>query len=286
MLSSYQLCFLVFVVAQLGETLSHSTDEEHSLDRFSSDSRCGWDCTITKSNFSRDCHDPVFTKKRLIKFNVIYDLFVNTKCLNQTSYKTFGYFTDDFSVWIPANNTLSSFSRGIKGVWTLTLNVSCYEGGRIKGFCHFEPRRTKALRPRDFRKEVKESIEEMGYVVFTEKKVQSSWVSGYVLFILVLAFVYAYYLPALLCLFSPTLFMANGIRYIVLEGASPVSIRGAVGNNVFFNDCSIIKSTWYQTRKMFMFRLLLVILSILPVALGVGVVNPYRSIFANPFQTV
>ena len=121
MLSSYQLCFVVIVVAQLGESFYHSTDERHSLDRFSSDSRCGWDCIITKTNFSRECHDPVFTKKRLIKFNVIYDLFVNTKCLNQTSYKTFGNFTDDFSVWIPANNTLSSFSRGIKGMWHLVF---------------------------------------------------------------------------------------------------------------------------------------------------------------------
>ena len=117
MLSSYQLYFLVFVVAQLVESLYHSTNEEHSLDRFSSDSRCGWDCIITESNFSRECHDPVFTKKRLIKFNVIYDLFVNTKCLNQTSYKTAGNFTDEFSVWIPANKTLSSFSHGIKGMW-------------------------------------------------------------------------------------------------------------------------------------------------------------------------
>ena len=139
MLSSYQLCLVVFVAAQLGESLSHSTDEEHSLDRFSSDSRCGWDCIITESNFSRECHDPVFTKKRLIKFNVIYDLFVNTKCLNQTSYnyKTFGNFTDDFSVWIPANNTLSSFSRGIKGMWHLVFR--CLEGGEIRGFCNLEP---------------------------------------------------------------------------------------------------------------------------------------------------
>ena len=86
MLASYQLCFLVFVTAQLRESLSHSTGEEHFLDRFSSDTRCGWDCIITESDFSKGC-DPVFTKTRLVKFNVIYDLFVNSKCLNQTSYK-------------------------------------------------------------------------------------------------------------------------------------------------------------------------------------------------------
>ena len=150
MLSSYQLCFVVIVVAQLGESLYHSTDEEHSLDVFSSESRCGWDCIITnyKTNFSRECHDPVFTKKRLINFNVIYDLFVNTKCLNQTSYKTFGNFTDDFSVWIPSNNTLSSFLYFIKAVYSLlfykwgvstevTYCVACENKSNPGGACLF-----------------------------------------------------------------------------------------------------------------------------------------------------
>ena len=77
----------------------------------------------------------MFTKKRLIKFNVQYDLEVNKECLNETSYKTLDYFTDNFNVSTPANITLSSFSR----VWTLTLIVSCYEGGRIKGFATLNP---------------------------------------------------------------------------------------------------------------------------------------------------
>lgn len=291
MLSAASLCFMVLLAMQLVQSSPHhnGTEEEHSVgEGFSNHTRCSWNCRVTESDFTKQC-DPVFTKKRLIKFNVQYDLEVNKECLDETSYKTLDYFTDNFTVWTPANVTLSSFSRGIQGVGSLTSTVQtvkCYEEGRIKGFCLFEPRRTKALRPGDFQKEVKESIEEMGYVVFSKKEVQSSWVSGYIVFVLVLAFVCVLYLPALLCLFSPTLFMENGIRYIVLEGASPVSIRGAVGNNFFFNDCSIIKSTWYQTGKMFMFRLLLVILSILPVALGVVVVNPYLSIFANPFLTV
>ena len=291
MLSAAPQCFVVLLAVQLVQSSSqhNGTDEEHSVgEGFSNNARCSWNCRVTDSYFTKQC-DPVFTKKRLIKFNVQYYLEVNKECLNEKSYKTVDYFTDNFNVWTPANITLSSFSRGIQGVVSLTSTVhtvKCYEEGRINGFCHFEPRRTKALRPRDFRKEVKESIEEMGYVVFSKKEVQSSWVSGYVVFVAVLAFVWVFYLPALLCLFSPTLFMENGIRYIVLEGASPVTIRGAVGNLFFFNNCSIIKSTWSQTGEMFMFRLLLVILLILPVALGVVIVNPYFSIFAIPFLTV
>ena len=246
--------FMVLLAMQLVQSSPHhdGTEEEHSVgEGFSNHTRCSWICRVTDCYFTKQC-DPVFTKKRLIKFNVQFDLEVNKECLDETSYKTLDYFTDNFTVWTPANITLSSFSREIQSVGSLTSTVQtvkCYEEGRIKGFCHFEPRRTKALRPGDFRKEVKESIEEMGYVVFTIKEVQSSWVSGYIVFVLVLACVCVYYLPALLCLFSPKLFMENGIRYVVLEGASPVSIRGAVGNNFFFNDFSIVKSTWYQTEK-------------------------------------
>ena len=255
---------MVFVAAQLGEGLSHSTDEEHSLDGFSRDSRCGWDCIITKSTFSRECHDPVFTKKRLIKFNVIYDLFVNTKCLNQTSYKTFGTFTDDFSVWIPANNTLSSFSRGIKGMWDLFL--CCLEGGEIRGFCSLEPGTSTTLAsPTDLRTEVANTIEENGYKLIT----QNPWRNVLTILLIVLSSVCSNYIPALLCLFSPTLVMESGIRYIVLEGASPVSIRALVGNNVFFKDCSTVACTWCQTGKFFIVRLSFMAFLILLIAPGI-----------------
>ena len=246
MLASYQLCFLVTVAAQLRESLSHSTGEEHFLDRFSSDTRCGWDCIITESDFSKGC-DSVFTKKRLVKFNVIYDLFVNSKYLNQTSYKPYGTFTDNYTVWIPANNTLSSFSHGIKGMWYFLLN--CFEEGEIRGFCNLEPARPTILAsPTDLRTEAATTIDEKGYELIT----QNPWRKvGMHLWIL-LSVVCSYYIPALLCLFCPTLVMESGVRHIVLEGASPVSIGALIGNNVFFKDCSTVASTWYQKGKMFM----------------------------------
>ena len=161
MLSAAPHCFVVLLAVQLvqGSPQHSGTEEEHSISEgFSNHTTCSWNCRVTESDFTKQC-DPVFTKKRLITFNVLYDLEVNKKCFNQTSYKSL--FTDNFNVSTPANITLSSFSRGIKGVWTLTWIVSCYEEGQIKGFCHFEPRSITILRPRDFRKEVKESIEEM-----------------------------------------------------------------------------------------------------------------------------
>ncbi|CAH3148901.1 unnamed protein product [Porites lobata] len=285
MLSSYQLCLVVFVAAQLGESLSHSTDEEHSLDGFSSDTRCGWDCIITESNFGKEC-DPVFTRKRLIKFNVIYDLFVNTKCLNQTSYKTFGTFTDDFYVWIPANNTLSSFSRGIKGMWDLFFR--CLEEGEIRGFCNLEPGRPTTLAsPTDLRTEAANTIEEKGYELITK----NPWPHVVRVLLIWLSIVCTYYIPALLCLFSPTLVMESGILYIVLEGASLVSIRALVGNNVFFKDCSTVASTWYQTGKIFVVRLLFIAFLILLIAPGSIVFNitpgfSYILYLTHPFMRV
>lgn len=43
--------------------------------------------------------------------------------------------------------------------------------------------------------------------------------------------------------------MENGIRYIFLEGASPVSIPGLLANNVFYNDCSAVASSQHYWRE-------------------------------------
>ncbi|CAH3046263.1 unnamed protein product [Porites evermanni] len=285
MLASYQLCFLVFLAAQLRESSSHSTGEEHFLDRFSSDTRCGWDCIITESDFSKGC-DPVFTKKRLVKFNVIYDLFVNSKCLNQTSYKPYGTFTDNYTVWIPANNTLNSFSLGIIGIWNFLLN--CFEEGEIRGFCNLGPERPTILAsPTDLRTEAATTIDEKGYELVT----QTPWRKVGIHLLILLSWVCSYYIPALLCLFSPTLVMESGIRHIVLEGASPVSIRALIGNNVFFKDCSTVAYTWYQKGEMFIVRLLFMAFLILLIAPGITAFNITPGFidipnFSHPFMSV
>ena len=285
----YQLCVLMFEAAQLRESLSHSTDKEHSRDRFrsfSSDTRCGWDCTLlTEADFSKGC-DPVFTKKRLVKFNVIYDLFVNMKCLNQTSYKPYGTFTDNYTVWIPANNTLNSFSHGIKAMWDFLVN--CFEEGEIRGSCNLEPARPTTLAsPKNLRTEAATTIEEKGYELITQNPRQRVGMN----LLILLSIVCSYYFPSLLCLFSPTLVMESGIRHIDLEGASPVSIRALVGNHVFFKDCSTVASTWYQTGKTFVVRFLFSAFLILLIAPGIIAFNNTPGILdianlTHPFMIV
>ena len=291
MLSAIRLSFVLAVqlVHPFVQCSSNYSGTEKKLSRgegFSHDiKRCNWVCRVTASDFTKHC-DPVFTKKRLIKFHVKYDLTVDKKCLKQGSDKTLDKFIEgDYDVWTPANITLSSFSRAIQGIWSLSV---CYERGQIDGFCRFEPRMTTALRSGG---EVEESIEEKGYVLIKEKEVQPSWFPDYVVFIIVLpSIVFVAYSPALLCIFSPTLFMENGIRYIGLERASPVSIRGFLGNNLFSKDCSIFESTSrYHRGKKCIFRLMfmvfLFLLITIPGIIGYRVMRPYL-LFSGPFHIV
>ena len=259
---------MVFLASLLGESLSHSTEGEYSVDGFRTDTRCGWDCRITHSEFTNECGDSVFTKKRLVNFKVKFTLGIDTECSYQLrSYKLFG----QYNVWIPANNTLSSFSHGIQSMWNMTFN-SCFERGRIEGNCTLEPATTTALPSATGLQAVAEkTIEEKGY-----KLISKSWWQTTNVFFTFLLFVIKYcslYLPALLCFFSPTLVMESGIRYIVLERASPVSIRVLLANNVFFNDCSVFASSWYQTAKRFIARLLFMALLILLVTPGILAFN-------------
>ena len=290
MLSAIRLCFvlavqLVHPFVQCSSNYSGTEKKQSRGEGFSHDiKRCSWVCRVTAYDFTKHC-DPVFTKKRLIKFHVKYDLTVDKKCLKQ-GYKTLDKFIEgDYDVWTPANITLSSFSRAIQGIWSLSV---CYERGQIDGFCRFELRMTTALRSGG---EVEESIEEKGYVLIKGKEVQPSWFPDYVVFIIVLpSIVFFAYSPALLCIFSPTLFMENGIRYIGLEKASPVSIRSFLGNNLFSKDCSIFESTSrYHRGKKCIFRLMFMVFLFLfitiPGIIGYRVMRPYL-LFSGPFHIV
>ena len=53
---------MVFLASLLGESLSHSTEGEYSVDGFRTNTRCGWDCRITHSEFTNECGDSIFTK--------------------------------------------------------------------------------------------------------------------------------------------------------------------------------------------------------------------------------
>ena len=111
----------------------------------------------------------------------------------------------------------------------MTFN-SRLERGRIEGFGYLNPATTTASpSATDLQTEAAKAVEERDF-----KLISKSWWQIYKRRVF---HVFAdsdhlllFYFPALLCVFSPAL-VENGIRYIFLEGASPVSIPGLLANN-------------------------------------------------------
>ena len=88
-----------------------------------------------------------------------------------------------------------------------------------------------------------------------------------------------YYLPALLCIFSPTVGRKNGIPYILLQGAGPISLRGFLGNKLFNMDRSIFRFTsrCHKAKKIFSGVLFMVIpFLLLAPALFVANLTPFK----------
>ena len=91
-------------------------------------------------------------------------------------------------------------------MWHLVFR--CLEGGEIRGFCNLEPGTPTTLAsPTDLRTEAANTIEEKGYELVTK----NPWRNVSSVLFIVLSIVCSYYIPALLCLFSPTLVMESGI---------------------------------------------------------------------------
>ena len=253
MLSVSQLCFALLLVAQLGHISSqyNGSERENSVgEGLNRDARCSWNCRVTESDFTKQC-DPLFTKKRFIKFDVNYIEKTETKC-SEAAISTLRRYRW-LNVWRPANTTaVSSFARGIKGVWNLIFEERCTEEGKMTISCILKPTRTAV---RDNQITQKKSVEEMGFKFITDKEQPGPLLSRIFVIFFVITFQMPclYYLPALLCIFSPTVDRENGIPYILLQGAGPFSLRGFLGNKLFDMDGSIFRFTsrCHKAKKIF-----------------------------------
>jgi len=88
-------------------------------------------------------------------------------------------------------------------------------------------------------------------------------------FCFVFVAVFVHYSPALLCLLSSTEVTEDGVRLIILEGASPVSVRSVMGNYFFSEDDGTI---WRKART-FVFRAVIMPLPFL----GLGILSDFAS---------
>ena len=284
MFSVSQLCFALFLVAQLGHISSqyNGTERENSVgEGLNKDARCSMNCRVIESGFTKQC-DSLFTKKRFINFAVGYTVYYEkpeTKC-SKAAISTLRRYRW-LNVWRPANTTaVSSFARGIKGVWILIFEEGCTEEGKMTVSCTFKPTRT-AVQDNQITQKVKESVEEMGFTFITDKEQPGPLLSK--IFAISFVFIFQmpsfYYLPALLCIFSPTVGRKNGIPYILLQGAGPISLRGFLGNKLFNMDRSIFRFTsrCHKAKKIFFGVLFMVIpFLLLAPALFVANLTPFK----------
>ena len=284
MLSVSQLCFALFLVAQLGHISSqyNGTERENSVgEGLNKEARCSMNCRVIESDFTKQC-DSLFTKKRFINFAVGYTFYYEkpeTKC-SKAAISTLRRYRW-LNVWRPANTTaVSSFARGIKGVWILIFEEGCTEEGKMTVSCTLKPTRT-AVQDNQITQKVKESVEEMGFTFITDKEQPGPLLSK--IFAISFVFIFQmpsfYYLPALLCIFSPTVGRKNGIPYILLQGAGPISLRGFLGNKLFNMDRSIFRFTsrCHKAKKIFFGALFMVIpFLLLAPALFVTNLTPFK----------
>ena len=273
MISASQLCFTLLLVAQLVHSSSHhnSTEGEHSVgEGLGNDTKCSWNCKVIESDFTKQC-DPVFTKKRFINFFAEYPVMMDKKCLKKVAI---GPVSAYLYVWQPANATVSSFSRGIKGVWNLIFGERCIEKGKMKVFCTLKSTRTE-VPDNQVAQEVNKSVEEMGLTFITDKEQPGPLLTHIAaIFFWIIQSSCIYYLPALLYIFSPTVDRKNGVLYILLQGAGPASLRGFLGNKLFNMDRSILHFTSRcRKAKMLFFRVMFMVIPFLLLAPALFVAN-------------
>ena len=273
MISASQLCFALLLVAQLAHSSSHhsGTEGEQSVDKgLSNGTRCSWNCRVIESDFTKQC-DPVFTKKRFINFFAEYPVMMGKKCLKKVAV---GSVSAYLYVWRPANATVSSFSRGIKSVWNLIFGKRCIEKGKMKVFCTLKSTRT-AVPDNQVAQEVNKRVEEMGLTFITDKEQPGLLLTDIAaIFVGIIQVSCVYYLPALLCIFSPTVDRENGILYILLQGAGPASLRGFLGNKLFNMNRSTVHFTsrCHKAKNIF-FRVVFMVVPFLLLAPALFVAN-------------
>lgn len=226
---------------------------------------CSWNCTIIDSDFPK-YWKTISINDRLIKVVVEYEKKVTEQCARQAPRNLNGNGTEYFNVWLPVlpeTKKPSSFHHAMQGLFKFIFSSHPETHVNIKGVCRLLPLKTvstevTSIRNDDFLSRFvrshladhglelqssncnaemndsqpcfDESEEDMNSLggLFSKGNRWSDIVLYSLVFVFIIAFVH--YSPAFVCLFSPTVVTENGFSQIVLEGASPFSVRSVVGN--------------------------------------------------------
>jgi len=243
----------------------------------------------------------IIAKNKIIRLAVKYE--VMDKCVDQTS----GNYIEHLQLW-RANKQPSIFTKALESVVNLMSRTdSVEEHKEITAICTLTPVNTTATEPTDYNgsspifsrshladlgvkfnsidcnTETTENSQPCINIIkstgnnnstFKGPLKRDGWPEK-VLVLLNIGFltVFSYFSPAFLCLFSPTEITEDNVHQIVLDGASPVSLRSLIGNYFFSKEDTI----WHRVRMFFLRAVVLPLLYV-----GPAIFAKYRQQNMNP----
>ncbi|XP_020602044.1 uncharacterized protein LOC110041110 [Orbicella faveolata] len=282
------------------ETLKPSHHYNTTVDGLNDETRCSWNCTDIDS-YLREEMKKIIAKNKIIRLAVKYE--VMDKCVDQTS----GNYIEHLQLW-RANKQPSIFTKALESVVNLMSRTdSVEEHKEITAICTLTPVNTTATEPTDYNgsspifsrshladlgvkfnsidcnTETTENSQPCINIIkstgnnnstFKGPLKRDGWPEK-VLVLLNIGFltVFSYFSPAFLCLFSPTEITEDNVHQIVLDGASPVSLRSLIGNYFFSKEDTI----WHRVRMFFLRAVVLPLLYV-----GPAIFAKYRQQNMNP----
>jgi len=243
----------------------------------------------------------IIAKNKIIRLAVKYE--VMDKCVDQTS----GNYIEHLQLW-RANKQPSIFTKALESVVNLMSRTdSVEEHKEITAICTLTPVNTTATEPTDYNGSSpifsRSHLADLGVKfnsidcntettdnsqpciniikstgnnnsTFKGPLKRGGWPEK-VLVLLNIGFltVFTYFSPAFLCLFSPTEITEDNVHQIVLDGASPVSLRSLIGNYFFSKEDTI----WHRVRMFFLRAVVLPLLYV-----GPAIFAKYRQQNMNP----
>ena len=238
-------------------------------------------------------------KKKSVRLVVKYEKKVDNKCVSKTSGNSSG----KGQIWL-LNKQLSSLAGVLESVANLmSFADSNEEHEEIRAICTLRPACPTATTGPECNSGIQFPMISQGHLFgielnstdcntedtdnsnpcinITNSRANNSayslnpfelggWpVTVFFVFCLVFVVVFVHYSPALLCLLLPTEVTEDGVRQIILEGASPVSVRSLMGNYFFSED----DGTILHKARTFIFRVVVMPLPFI----GLGILSDFSS---------
>lgn len=259
--STFQIRFVV-LIATLGHVVDNSPSYRNSP---GSEIRCKWNCFVHMADLTmlkREMANSTTANNKLIKLSVQYEKVIDDKCTNKMSVNSNESSSEHCQVCL-VNKLLSNSMTSNKSAINTFLRK---EHREIRAICTLKPVRTIVSSPMDYSNRssaichlinLEHEFESIDFhAVETDphglcmnftipdrtnstKRLQGAldlrrWPKMVLdLFSGVFILVFASYSLAFLCLLYPTEILQDGVTHIILEGASPVSLRSSVGNYFF-----------------------------------------------------